>query len=75
MGKINGTIDFRKGAGYLGLGVGGRGRIGLIMDLGVMMQGTPQVTYTATVSGSGATPRKPVRLPVETGEERPASRS
>ena len=48
VGTISGKIDFRKAAGYVGLGIGGRGRVGFIMDLGFMLQGSPRVTYSAT---------------------------
>jgi hypothetical protein len=54
LGQLSGTIDFNKGAGYLGLGIGGRGKIGFIMDLGVMFQGTPQVAYTGNTTLTGA---------------------
>ena len=54
IGTITGTITFKKGAPYLGIGLGGKSRVGFIMDLGVMMQGTPIVGYTATTTLSGA---------------------
>lgn len=50
VGTISGKIDFRKAAGYVGLGIGGRGRVGFIMDLGVMLQGSPRVSYSATTT-------------------------
>jgi hypothetical protein len=53
VGQLTGTIDFNKGAGYLGLGIGGKGKIGFIMDLGLMFQGSPNVAYTATTSLTG----------------------
>jgi hypothetical protein len=53
VGTIGGRVDFRKAAGYFGLGIGGKGRVGFIMDFGVMLQGSPRVTYTGTTSLTG----------------------
>ena len=50
VGTISGKIDFRKAAGYAGLGIGGKGRVGFIMDLGFMFQGSPRVSYSATTT-------------------------
>jgi hypothetical protein len=48
---ISGTIGYaRKIAPYLGLGIGGRGRIGLTMDFGVLFTGPIDVTYTGTMN-------------------------
>lgn len=48
--SLNGTVKFRKGAPYVGLGYGRPVGKGLLFtaDLGVLFQGAPQSTLTAT---------------------------
>ena len=50
VGTVNGGVNFKTGAPYLGLGWGnaaGR-RVGFAFDLGVVFQGSPQVSLAAT---------------------------
>lgn len=54
VGTINGKIDFRKVSPYLGIGFAGRGKISPVLQLGVVLQGAPQVSYTATTTLTGA---------------------
>jgi hypothetical protein len=54
IGTIDGKIDFKKVAPYLGLGLAGRGRISPVMELGVVFQGAARVSYTATTNLTGA---------------------
>jgi hypothetical protein len=43
IGALIGTVDFRKTAPYLGLGLAGRGNVAVLLDLGVGFTGTPRV--------------------------------
>lgn len=43
IGSLIGTVDFRKTAPYFGLGLAGRGKIAVLLDLGVGLTGTPRV--------------------------------
>lgn len=53
IGTISGSIGFaRKFAPYLGLGIGGRGKIGFVMEFGAMFPGDIAVTYTGTTNPS-----------------------
>ena len=47
---MNGVVDFKSTAPYFGVGWGNatNGRFGLALDLGVVLQGIPQVSLTAT---------------------------
>lgn len=55
VGTLTGTIEFaRKIAPYLGLGIGGRGRVGFIFELGAMFPGGVDVGYVATTPLTGA---------------------
>jgi len=57
VGTLNGQVDFKKYVPYAGIGYGrpiGTG-LSLTFDLGVVFQGTPQATLTATC-GPTATP-------------------
>ena len=50
VGSLNGKVDFRKAAPYVGLGYGrpvGKG-LSLTADLGVLFQGSPRSTLSAT---------------------------
>lgn len=48
---ISGTIGYaRKIAPYLGLGIGGRGRVGLTMDFGILFTGPLDITYTGSTN-------------------------
>ena len=52
IGSVDGKVDFRKAAPYVGLGYGrpiGKG-LSLSADLGVLFQGSPRTTLTATCS-------------------------
>lgn len=53
VGTITGLIDFRKMAPYVGFGLASRGRVGIMFDLGVILQGSPQVAYDATTTLTG----------------------
>jgi hypothetical protein len=54
IGTISGKIDFRKVSPYVGIGFAGRGNVSLALQLGVVLQGTPQVSYTATTALTGS---------------------
>ncbi len=45
---------FKKAAPYFGLGIATGGRVGFVLELGGMMQGSPQLTYSATTTLTGA---------------------
>ena len=49
-GTLNGAVDFKSTAPYLGIGWGNaaNSRIGLAIDLGIAFQGSPQVDLGAT---------------------------
>lgn len=54
IGSLNGKVDFRKVAPYLGLGYGrpmGKGLL-LTADVGVLFQGSPRSTLTATCAAT-----------------------
>lgn len=53
IGTINGKIDFRKVSPYLGLGFAGRGKVSPVLQMGIVLQGAPQVSYTATTTLTG----------------------
>ena len=55
--SFNGTVDFSQIVPYLGIGYGNAvdeaGRLTFAFDLGVMLQGNPEVELTATASDPG----------------------
>jgi hypothetical protein len=58
VGQLNGDVDFRKIAPYLGIGWGNplankKGGFAFTADLGVMLQGTPRTSLTNTGCQSG----------------------
>jgi hypothetical protein len=58
VGNLDGEVDFKKLAPYVGIGWGsspGRG-IGFTFDMGVLMQGKPNVTLTSTGGALSADP-------------------
>lgn len=63
VGSLNGKVDFKKFAPYVGLGYGRPVGKGLVFtaDLGVMFQGSPNSTLTATC-GATATPPQCAQL-------------
>lgn len=54
IGSLLGTVEFRKTAPYVGLGFAGRGKISLLLDLGLGITGTPRVTLVGTTPLTGA---------------------
>lgn len=50
VGKLTGMVDFKSTAPYFGIGWGNAtsGRLGVSLDLGVVLQGSPQVSLVAT---------------------------
>ncbi|MBI4501907.1 MAG: hypothetical protein HY700_12205 [Gemmatimonadetes bacterium] len=54
IGTITGKIDFAKVAPYAGLDFVMGGKVGILLELGAMFQGTPKVSYTATTTLTGA---------------------
>ena len=53
IGTISGTVGFaKKVAPYIGLGIGGRGKVGFILELGAMFPGDIALTYTGTTTPS-----------------------
>ncbi len=69
VGTLKGTIDFKDNVPYFGLGYGsapkGPHRIKFIMDIGVLSQGSGNVTLTAT----GATPGSPLESDLRKEEQ------
>jgi hypothetical protein len=58
VGALNGKVDFRSAAPYLGLGYGrpvGKG-LSFTADLGVLFQGSPNTTLTATCAAGTPAP-------------------
>jgi hypothetical protein len=54
IGSLTGTVDFRKTAPYVGVGLAGQGRIALLLDVGVGMTGTPRVDLIGQTPLTGA---------------------
>ncbi|HET7921266.1 MAG TPA: hypothetical protein VFM15_00770 [Gammaproteobacteria bacterium] len=52
VGTVSARMDFKSSATYLGIGWGGSGNWGLTFDLGVMRQGEPNFTLTASAAAS-----------------------
>jgi len=54
IGSLDGTVDFKTAAPYFGIGYGRpiNGGLSFISDLGVMFQGSPKSTLTATCGPS-----------------------
>ncbi|GBD31653.1 hypothetical protein HRbin33_00612 [bacterium HR33] len=52
--SISASVDFRKVSPTLGLGITTRGRVGFVLDAGVVFQGSPKLSYTATTPLTGA---------------------
>jgi hypothetical protein len=52
VGTITSKISFKKAAPYLGMDFVMGGKVGFLMQLGAMFQGTPVLTYTATPGAS-----------------------
>lgn len=50
VGQLDGVVDFKSTAPYFGIGWGNAtsGRFGLALDLGIVLQGSPQVSLSAT---------------------------
>jgi hypothetical protein len=58
IGALNGTVDFKKAAPYVGLGYGrpvGKG-LKFAADLGVLFQGSPRSTLSATCGPAASAP-------------------
>lgn len=54
IGTLSGLVEYRtKYAPYAGLGLGGRGRISVLFDVGVVFSGFPQVSLTGGSSLTG----------------------
>ncbi len=53
VGSLTGSVSFRRTAPYAGLGFAGRGRVALLIDLGVGMTGTPRVDLVGTTPLTG----------------------
>ena len=55
--EFTGMVSFKRSAPYVGLGLAGRGRFALLLDLGVGFTGTPIVTLSGetTLQGSAKT--------------------
>lgn len=55
VGTLNGKLTFNSTAPYFGLGWGNRpgGRLGLSADIGVLYQGSPKLTMSATGAAAG----------------------
>lgn len=54
IGSLIGTVDFRKTAPYVGLGLAGRGNVAVLVDLGVGITGTPRVDLVGQTPLTGA---------------------
>jgi hypothetical protein len=54
IGSLIGTVDFRKTAPYIGFGLAGRGKIAILLDLGVGITGTPRVDLVGQTPLTGA---------------------
>ena len=54
IGSLLGTVDFRKTAPYVGLGLAGRGKIAVLLDLGVGLTGTPRVNLVGQTPLTGS---------------------
>ncbi|HEU5217140.1 MAG TPA: hypothetical protein VFU23_00675 [Gemmatimonadales bacterium] len=53
VGSLIGTVDFKKTAPYLGIGLAGRGKIAVLLDLGVGFTGTPRVDLVGVTPLTG----------------------
>jgi hypothetical protein len=54
VGRLDATLDFKKFAPYVGFGFSGRGRVSFFFDLGLVLQGSPDITYVPTTTLTGA---------------------
>ncbi len=54
IGSLIGTVGFRKTAPYVGLGLAGRGKIAVLLDLGVGITGTPRVDLVGQTPLTGS---------------------
>ena len=54
IGSLTGTVDFRKTAPYVGLGLAGRGNFAVLLDLGVGITGTPRVDLVGQTPLTGS---------------------
>lgn len=54
IGSLIGTVDFRKTAPYVGIGLAGRGTIAVLLDLGVGLTGTPRVDLVGVTPLTGS---------------------
>lgn len=54
VGSLTGTVDFKKTAPYLGIGLAGRGNLAFLIDLGVGFTGTPRVSLVGQTPLTGA---------------------
>ncbi|HWP36732.1 MAG TPA: hypothetical protein VNL18_04175 [Gemmatimonadales bacterium] len=54
VGRLDATLDFKKFAPYVGFGFSGRGRVSFFFDLGLVLQGSPDISYVPTTTLTGA---------------------
>ena len=54
VGKLTTALAFKKFAPYVGLGLSGRGKVSFFFDIGVVLQGSPDITYVPTTTLTGA---------------------
>jgi hypothetical protein len=54
IGSLTGTVDFRKTAPYVGLGLAGHGSVAFLLDLGVGITGTPRVNLVGQTPLTGS---------------------
>lgn len=54
IGSLIGTVDFRKTAPYVGLGLAGQGKIAVLFDLGVGITGTPRIGLVGVTPLTGS---------------------
>ena len=54
IGSLIGTVDFRKTAPYVGIGLAGSGKIAVLLDLGVGITGTPRVDLVGQTPLTGS---------------------
>ena len=54
VGSLIGAVDFRKTAPYLGVGLAGRGKVAVLLALGVGFTGTPRATLAGLTPLTGS---------------------
>ena len=53
VGHLDGMLDWKRSAPYVGLGFGGRSTVAITFDVGLVLSGVPRVSLTGTTNLTG----------------------